>query len=173
MTDEFLKQIESIVTKAGYECVHIGIKKDFGRVRVQILIDTLGGINVDDCETVSRRVNKFLDENQDATELERYYLEVSSPGVERPLYKLEDYIRFQGREVRIRINGAIEGRKNFTGFINSVEENKNICLICDNGTEKNEIKIPFDSIKGANLVFRFGNENKNKNANKKGGKNRK
>ncbi|MBR1486592.1 MAG: ribosome maturation factor RimP [Synergistaceae bacterium] len=161
MTDEFLQQIEAIVTNLGYECVHIGIKKDFGRTRVQILIDTLGGINIDDCETVSRRVNKFLDENQDATELERYYLEVSSPGVERPLYKLEDYVRFQGREARIRINGQLDGgggRKTFTGFIKSVE-NKNICLICKNGTEEIEKSIPFDLIKGANLVFRFGNEN--------------
>jgi len=163
MTDEFLEQIESIITGLGYECVHVGIKTDFGRTKIQILIDTLGGINVDDCETVSRRVNKFLDENPEIPELDkgRYYLEVSSPGIERPLYKLDDYIRFQGREVRIRINGLIDGRKTFTGIINSVS-NGNIDLICDIGGKI----IPFDLIKGGNLVYRFENE-KNENENSK------
>ena len=162
MTDEFLKQIESIVTHAGYECVHVGIRTDFGRTKIQILIDTLGGINVDDCENVSRHVNKFLDENPDIPEVSslsgKYYLEVSSPGVERPLYKLEDYIRFQGREVRIRINGHIDGRKNFTGVIKSVSDDGIIDLICEIG----EKKIPFDLIKGGNLVYRFENENNEK-----------
>ncbi len=163
MSDDFLEQIESIVTHAGYECVHVGIKKDFGRTKIQILIDIIGGINVDDCETVSRRVNKFLDENPDVPGLDkgRYYLEVSSPGIERPLYKLDDYIRFQGREARVRIDGLIDGRKTFTGIINSVSDG-NIELICDTGGKK----IPFDLIKGGNLVYRFENK-KNENENSK------
>ena len=179
MTDEFLKQIESIVTHEGYECVHVGIKTDFGRTKIQILIDTLGGINVDDCENVSRKVNKFLDENPDASGLSslsgKYYLEVSSPGVERPLFKISDYVRFQGREARVRINGLIDGRKTFTGVINSVDEiEKNIDLICEIG----EKKIPFDLIKGGNLVYRFEEENKEnkkseKSKNKRRGKNKK
>ena len=173
MTDEFLKQIEAIITQLGYECVHVGIRTDFGRTKIQILIDTLGGINVDDCETVSRRVNKFLDDNPNVPELDkgRYYLEVSSPGVERPLYKLEDYIRFQGREARIRINGIFDGRKTFTGVIKSVSDDGKIDLICDIG-EKN---IPFDLIKGGNLVYRFENEKKENenNKNKRRGKNKK
>ena len=152
MTDEFLQQIEAIVTHAGYECVNVGIRTEFGKTKIQILIDTLGGINVDDCETVSRRVNKFLDENPDVPELDkgRYYLEVSSPGVERPLFKLADYERFQGREARIRLNGLLEGRKTFTGVIKSVSDGC-VDLICDTG----EKKIPFEIIKGGNLIYRF------------------
>ncbi len=160
MTEEFLKKIETIVTRSGYECVHVGIRTDFGRMKIQILIDTLGGINVDDCENVSRKINKFLDENSQLPELDkgRYYLEVSSPGVERPLYTLDDYIRFQGREARIRLNGLIDGRKSFTGVISSVSDD-NVILICDE-TEKH---IPFEIIKGGNLVYRFNQENENEN----------
>ena len=54
ITEEFLKQIEAIVERSGYECVHVGIRTDFGKMKVQVLIDSLGGINVDDCELVSK-----------------------------------------------------------------------------------------------------------------------
>ncbi len=174
MTEKFLKDIEEIVTRSGYECVHVEVRSDFGRMKVQILIDSLGGINVDDCEIVSKRVNKFLDDNADMPELDkgRYYLEVSSPGLERPLYTLNDYIRFQGHEARVRLNGLFEGRKTFTGIINSVN-GKNINLLC--GAE--EKQIPFEIIKGGNLVYRFenGKENNSKHEkkNKKRGSKRK
>lgn len=156
MNDYFLQQIESIVTRLGFECVHVGIRTDFGRMKVQILIDTLGGINVEDCELVSGHVNKFLDENSDMPELDRgrYYLEVSSPGIERPLYKPDDYERFSGREARIRLDGLHDGRKTFTGIISGIDSGR-LILLCD-GEEK---VIPFEIIKGGNLVYRFENEN--------------
>ena len=152
MDTNFLHTIEEIITRLGYECVHVGIKNDFGKLRLQILIDTLGGINVDDCELVSKRVNKFLDESPDLPELEkgRYYLEVSSPGVERPLYKLGDYERFSGREARLRLSSPIEGRKTFTGKILGVD-GESVKIMCEDG----EKLIQFANIKGANLVFRF------------------
>ena len=167
ITEEFLKQIEAIVERAGYECVHVGIRTDFGKMKIQVLIDSLGGINVDDCELVSKQVNKFLDDNPDLPELDkgRYYLEVSSPGVERPLYKLSDYERFQGREARIRLNGLLEGRKTFTGIINSISEG-HVNLLCN----EEEKLIPFELIKGGNLVYRFNFENDDNNKNRKKGR---
>ena len=152
MDTNFLHTIEQIVTGLGYECVHVGIKNDFGKLRLQILIDTLGGINVDDCESVSKRVNKFLDESPEVPELDkgRYYLEVSSPGVERPLYKLEDYGRFSGHEARLRLSSPIDGRKTFTGKILGVD-GESVKIMCDDG----EKLIQFANIRGANLVFRF------------------
>ena len=156
MDTNFLHSIEQIVTRLGYECVNVSIKSDFGKLRLQILIDTLGGINVDDCESVSKRVNKFLDESPEVPELDkgRYYLEVSSPGVERPLYKLGDYERFSGREARLRLSAPIEGRKTFTGQILCVE-GESVKLLC----EEEERLIPFATIKGANLVYRFDENN--------------
>ena len=152
MNDNFLLRIEQIITGLGYECVHVGIKNDFGKIRLQILIDTIGGINVDDCELVSKRVNKFLDEAADQPGLDkgRYYLEVSSPGLERPLYKLGDYERFSGREARLRLSTPTEGRKTFTGVLSGVMDGK-VNINCEDGLHS----IPFTDIKSANLVFRF------------------
>lgn len=157
MNTNFLSHIEHIVTHLGYECVHVSIKSDFGKLRLQILIDTLGGINVEDCETVSKHVNKYLDESPDIPELDkgRYYLEVSSPGIERPLYKLEDYERFSGKEARLRLAKPLEGRKSFTGIILGLDGD-NVKLLCEN----EEKHIPFNSIKGGNLVYRFNDEHK-------------
>ncbi len=155
MNEQFLQRIEDIVTRLGYECVHVGIRTDFGRLKVQILIDTLGGINVEDCELVSGHVNRFLDDSAELPELDkgRYYLEVSSPGIERPLYRLTDYERFTGREARIRLSGLLEGRKTFTGIISGIDGDT-VRLLTD-GAEKS---IPFGIIKGGNLVYRFEDE---------------
>ena len=159
MDDNFLLRIEQIITGLGYECVHVGIKNDYGKIRLQILIDTLGGINVDDCEAVSKRVNKFLDETSDQPGLDkgRYYLEVSSPGIERPLYKLSDYERFSGREARLRLGSPIEGRKTFTGILQGINEGS-VKIDCEDGT----YSIPFTDIKGANLLYRFDDSRNNK-----------
>lgn len=152
MDNIFLRQIEEIITGLGYECVNVSIKSDFGKLRLQILIDTIGGINVDDCELVSKRINKFLDECPDIPELDkgRYYLEVSSPGIERPLYKLSDYERFSGKEARLRLSQPIEGRKTFTGIILGINDScVNLCC------EDKNYSVNFANIKSANLVYRF------------------
>ena len=164
--EKYLKEIAEIVEKLGFECVHVGIRRDYGRLKIQVLMDSLGGINVDECEQVSKRINKYLDENDELPELkrERYYLEVSSPGIERPLYELKDYERFQGREARIRLSKLQDGRKNFTGIIKYAGEGI-IKLQC----EDEEKQISFEDIKGGNLVYRFENENESnsKKSNKK------
>ena len=169
MNEDFLRRIEDIVTGLGYECVHVGIRSDFGRLKLQILIDTLGGINAGDCETVSGQVSNFLDSFDEVPELDsgRYYLEVSSPGIERPLYKLEDYERFHGREARVRLSKLIEGRKTFTGIIQGISDGA-VKILCENS----EKLIPFSSIRGGNLVYRFGSEENEKNK-KKGKKGKK
>ncbi|MBQ6113523.1 MAG: ribosome maturation factor RimP [Synergistaceae bacterium] len=161
MNEVFLKQIEDIVTSLGYECVNVAIRSEFGRLKLQILIDTLGGIDAGDCEAVSGHVSNFLDGCSD-TFPERYYLEVSSPGIERPLFKLEDYERFHGREARIRLSKLIEGRKTFTGVLQGVVDGS-VKILCENC----EKFIPFSSIKGGNLIYRFGNENEKKKTRKK------
>ncbi len=155
MNEEISHKIESIVESLGYECVNVSLRTDFGRLKLQILIDTLGGINAGDCELVSGHVNSFLDGLGDIPGLDkgRYYLEVSSPGIERPLYKPGDYKRFQGREARIRLSVPVEGRKTFTGIIQRADDEA-VMILCDDG----EKSIPFSSVKGGNLVYRFKDE---------------
>ena len=145
------RAVTETVERLGYECVHVGTKGGAGGLNLQVLIDSLGGITVDDCETVSKSLNRMLDD-ADFPELEgRYYLEVSSPGVERPLFTLEQYERFRGREARLRLNEPLEGRKSLTGKI-SATTGEGITLYVSE--EERDIFIPFHLVKGGNLVFR-------------------
>ena len=160
------RPIRELVERLGYECVHVGVGTDSAQRRVRVLIDSLGGIAVSDCETVSRAVNRFLDEN-DIPELEgRYYLEVSSPGVERPLFTPEHYARFRGREARIRLTEPMGGRKGLTGEILSADEDSVLLFVPD---EEREIAVPFGNIRSGSLVFR-GFEPQAPKKHKKGGR---
>ena len=111
MTEQFLKDIELIVTKSGYECVHVGIRSDFGRMKVQILIDSLGGINVDDCEEVSKRVNKFLDENSEIKDISIRKWKCPSCGTEHD------------RDVNAAINLREEGKRIATTTVGTTGSN--------------------------------------------------
>ena len=164
MNEEFLHHIEGIVTGLGYECVHAGIRSEFGRLKLQVLIDTLGGINAGDCELVSGHINSYLDSMPEIPGLDkgRYYLEVSSPGIERPLYKLEDYARFEGREARVRLSKLIDGRKTFTGIIQNVIGGTITIL-----SEGKEYDLPYEAIRGGNLVYRFEDEKRRKKRSEK------
>ena len=157
-----LEEIEYIIAKTGYECVNVSLKNDNGNLKIQALIDLPGGINVDDCEIVSKAVNKFLDSNDaNYNELNkgRYYLEVSSPGIERPLFKISDYEKFTGHEVRIKLNEPVEGRKNFTGVIQNISDSKIYLEL----TDGENACLEFANIKSANLVFRFNQSNTKNN----------
>lgn len=156
------RAIEGVVERLGYECVHVGIKTDSAGQRVQVFIDSLGGIDISDCETVSKNVNRFLDELDEKADdgstgesffglRGRYYLEVSSPGVERPLFTPEHYRRFRGREARLRLTEAMAGRKSLTGRIVTVDD---VSVILHVEDEERDIPVPFGRIKSGNLVFR-------------------
>ena len=144
--------VAGAVERLGYECVHVGIKTDSGRPRLQVLIDSLGGINVADCERVSKALSRMLDEgNFWADQAGSYYLEVSSPGLERPLFTLPHYARFCGEEARLRLNEPIEGRKSLTGRITAAEGGRVTLYVED---EEREISVPIEGIRSGNLVFR-------------------
>ena len=146
------RAVGETVERLGYECVHVGMKGGPHGLSLEVLIDSLGGITVDDCETVSKSLNRMLD-GANFPELEgRYYLEVSSPGVERPLFTLEQYGRFLGREARLRLQEPLEGRKSLTGTISAAEGEGVTLYVAE---EERDIFVPFPQIKGGNLVFRM------------------
>ena len=146
------RAVTEAVERLGYECVHVSVKTDSARPRLQVLIDTLGGINVADCETVSKALNRILDEKDLWPDQGGgYYLEVSSPGLERPLFTLPQYARFCGKEARLRLNAPIDGRKSFTGEIVKAEGG---CVTLYVEDEEREVSIPIGEIKNGSLVFR-------------------
>ena len=126
----------------------VEVKFSTGRQRIlSLTIDRIdGGVDMDLVTRVSQRVSDELDA-QDVVEGGSYTLEVSSAGLERPLVKPADYERFSGRQVDVRTNEPIGGRKKFTG---TVEKAGNESFVLRNGSEA--VEIPYDSVKRANLV---------------------
>ena len=109
-----------IIEEYQFELVDVEYVKEGGNWYLRAYIDKEGGITVDDCELVSRRMSDLLDE-KDFVE-ESYIFEVSSPGLGRPLKKEKDYQRSLGKEVEIRTCKAIEKEKEFYGLLKSYDE---------------------------------------------------
>lgn len=123
--EQYEKQTEElllpIIEEHQFELVDVEYVKEGGNWYLRAYIDKEGGITVDDCEIVSRRMSDLLDE-KDFIE-ESYIFEVSSPGLGRPLKKEKDYIRSMGKELEIRTYRAIEKEKEFYGILKAYDEN--------------------------------------------------
>ena len=104
-----------ILEEFGFELVDVEYVKEGGTWYLRVYIDKEGGITVNDCEAVARRMNDLLDE-EDYIE-ESYVFEVSSPGLGRPLKKEKDYIRSMGKDVEIRTYRAVNRQKEFIGAL--------------------------------------------------------
>ena len=109
------KLLLPIMEELNFELVDVEYVKEGGSWYLRAYIDKEGGITVDDCEVVARRMNDLLDE-EDFIE-ESYLFEVSSPGLGRPLKKEKDYARSMGKELEIRTYRAINRQKEFYGIL--------------------------------------------------------
>ena len=143
---------QKVVENSELELVHVDIASNSGKKVVQIFVDKENGITHEDCVYVSQNVEKLLD-STDPIEGE-YVLEVSSPGIERGLYKVSDYERFSGKRIRLATAEPIEGQRNFRGVVLSVEGDD---ILIDDSTS-GEVKINFDQVKKANLEYDAGQE---------------
>jgi len=145
-----LKQLEDIlrpvVEGLGYEFWGIEFRSHGHHSKLRVFIDDAeNGIAIDDCEKVSRQVSGVMDV-EDPIQTE-YTLEVSSPGMDRPLFRLEQYEAFIGHNVQIKLRMAFEGRRKFLGLIKGVEGDDVVVVVDDH-----EYLLPFDSIEKANIV---------------------
>ena len=122
-------------------------KKEGQYYFLRIFIDKRGGIGIDDCEIVSREVDKALEGKLHA---DPDYFEVSSPGATRPFSSLSDYVRHQGEEIEVSLFSAIDGSKHLEGIIDQATEEK---LVLDTGSEK--IELEWDKIAKAQRTIRF------------------
>ena len=152
--DEALeREIESRIDALGYELVELERAGAKTRPILRLRIDRPGsdqGVTLDDCARVSRELESFLDEKDDMSE--RYVLEVSSPGVERPLVKRSDYERFAGREVAIKTGEAVgDLGKRIEGVLRGINDRDVVELDVQGRT----IEVDRDNIKKAHLVYRW------------------
>ena len=141
--------IEPVVEAMGYEFVGAEFVQQDGRKTLRIFIDLPGGISIDDCSTVSHQVSGVLDVEDPISGA--YDLEVSSPGLDRPLFKGADYERFSGQMVKIRM--AVpqeEGRRNFSGVLLGINGDTVRVEV-----DKQIFELPFGQIERAKLAPQF------------------
>ncbi len=123
--DDYISKTEKIAApiceELNFELVDVEFVKEAGTDYLRVFIDKPGGITVDECEIVSRRMNDILDE-QDFIE-ESYIFEVSSPGLGRVLKKVKDFKRSIGEEVEVKLFKAVEGLKEFNAFLKDFDDN--------------------------------------------------
>lgn len=142
--------VEPIAENNGLELVDVEFVKEGADWYLRLFIDKLGdeGVDLDDCEVVSRALSEQL-EHQDPIE-QAYHLEVSSPGIERPLKKTADFIRFAGKLVRVRTFIPIDGKKEFVGLLGETTDTAISLTI-----EGIILVIPRDKVSKTNLVWEF------------------
>lgn len=140
---QIYEMVKPISDELNYEIYHVEYVKENGEYYLRIYIEKEGGITLSDCEALSRRVSDLMDEKDPIPEA--YFLEVSSPGLNRTLFTEAHYKRFVGREVMVKLTKAIEGKKSIKGILKEVNE-ENIIVEADT-----LISIPKDKIKSANI----------------------
>jgi ribosome maturation factor RimP len=144
MRVDIVSLIEQIVSGLGFELVDFELSPK-GRL-LRVFIDIERGITVDDCATVSNQLTRVFEvENIDYDRLE-----VSSPGLDRPLKKPADFERFAGQEIQLRTSLPINNQRNFAGVLNGLRDGAVVLT-----TDKGEVLIPFDEIEKARLVPKF------------------
>jgi ribosome maturation factor RimP len=137
---------EPVIESMGYELVGVEFERGGGHGTLRVYIDREEGVTLDDCAAISHQLSGILDVEEPIQQA--YDLEISSPGIDRPLFKLADYERFAGRTARIRLAVAQQGRRNFKGELQGVTDSKWISIKVDGEV----FDLPYADIARANLV---------------------
>lgn len=135
-----------IVESAGLELVNVEYRREQHGWVLRLYIDREGGINLDDCGSISREIGMAIEIAEIIDQ--PYNLEVSSPGLTRPLKKLGDFERFKGNLAKIKCFAPIDGSKTLTGLLMGVEEEDVIIEV-----DEKPVRITFKNIAKANLEF--------------------
>jgi len=151
LRDRLVALIEPALLALGYELVLLEYSPGIKTASLRLFIDAESGVDLGDCEKVSREVAALLDV-EDPIE-KAYQLEVSSPGLDRPLTKPEHYLRFTGEKIRVQTLVPINGRKKFVGPVIGLEQ-RTLLLKQDAET----VRIPLADIEKARLVPDYAKE---------------
>ncbi len=130
------------------ELVELQFQREGAGWVLRLIIDKKNGVSVDDCAAISRETGRLLEVEELIDH--PYHLEVSSPGLDRPLRQEKDFLRFQGRMAKIKMKEPIDNQYVFVGKIDKVDAGSVILE-----TDKALIQLPMNSIKKARLVVEF------------------
>jgi ribosome maturation factor RimP len=139
--------VHNILQDNGIELIDITCRRESGGNVLRVSADTENGITVGECA----RMNGLISEALDALNLieDRYILEISSPGLDRPLKTKADFVRYKGKKVRVHTYAPIEGKKEFIGILQEVDDEK-ISMLEAGGVE---VSIDLDKMSSARLDF--------------------
>ena len=150
IADKVFALINPVVRDMGYELLGLEYVPSGKHSVLRVYIDSDNGVGVNDCESVSRQVSAIMDVEDPISG--QYNLEISSPGIERPLFTIAHYQRFLGNEVSLRLYRPIDGRRKFTGSIGSISEANNTIELV---TELGPVTMDLVLIEKANLVAHY------------------
>lgn len=147
MEEKISKLIEPAIKDLGYGLVKLSLNGGRSQI-LEVLIERTDGqrVQVGDCQKVSRNISAILDVEDKISG--KYFLEVGSAGVERPLVRIEDYTRFLGRDIKIRLREQFNGKLTYKGKIAGVQEGVIVLK-----SKNIELKFDYNNIKTANLVL--------------------
>jgi ribosome maturation factor RimP len=140
--------VEPFLDQSGFELVDVEYVKEGGQFFLRVYVDKEGGIDIDDCGKVSEYLSKQLDEEDPIDDA--YFLEVSSPGAERPLRKPKDFYHAVNEHVFVTTYEQIDGMKEFEGKLISYDETNLVVEI-----PKKQVEIPVEKVASARLAILF------------------
>ena len=142
------EMLEAPVEAIGFELVGVEFIRAGKHSTLRLYIDSENGVEVDDCANVSRQVGSVLDVEDPITT--EYNLEVSSPGMDKPLFKPAHYQQVLAQTISVKLQMPQDGRRNFKGLLKSCDD-RNFVLVVD----KEEFELAYDNVLKANLVPEF------------------
>ena len=146
--DQLQALLAPVIEALGYVCWGVEYISQGRHSLLRVYIDHPNGILVEDCEKVSRQVSGVLDVEDPITN--EYTLEVSSPGMDRPLFTLEQFAAHAGEQIKVKLRSPFDGRRNFQGLLRGVEDQDVVVQV-----DEHEYLLPIEMIDKANVVPRF------------------
>jgi ribosome maturation factor RimP len=151
-TQSVVKQVESLIEpileQMGYELVDVEYVSSFGRWVLRLFVDKEGGVTVGDCARISEELGDLIDVKEFIRH--PYNLEVSSPGLDRPLRREKDLFRALGKRVKVRMAVPLEGRRNFTGILLRYGDG-----VMHLDVDGREVALSWAGVAKANLIYEF------------------
>ncbi|MGM1045247.1 ribosome maturation factor RimP [Paenibacillus uliginis N3/975] len=142
------EMVQPYLDEHGFELVDVEYVKEGSNWFLRVFVDKEGGIDIDDCGSVSEYLSQKLDENDPIPTA--YFLEVSSPGAERPLKKKEDVVKSVGKDVFVTVYEAVDGMKEFEGKLESFDNEELVIKV-----GKKQHVIPYAKVASARLAIIF------------------
>jgi ribosome maturation factor RimP len=145
---QIIELFEPLLQDLGFELVDVEYVVNQGRWVLRLYIDRTGGVTLDDCARVSLELSDLLDV-KDLIEHE-YVLEISSPGLNRPLRKEKDFAQVVGKRIKVKMSTFRDGRQNYTGRLKAFGEG-----LLQMETDGKEVTLPWSEIEKAHLIYEF------------------